>query len=615
MADISQGNRAELILTPGDVYRVSTGGTATVEAVYGAPAGTTTVTASTQEFGPYAANAKLIVRAVTGSCSYGINQAVPLMSRSGSLDDASRAALSASGGIFTNSAMKIAVLGDSISEGQTARIPLSEADTGWFADCSAGGSTFLIAANCAYGCAGGAAVLIDWDGTSRMRAQVSSDGYGAWVDVTGGGYFALQTGSGNYVFVKVRWRLKPAANTFSFTNTAVGTLTWCRQFSGDFFSGALAAANMQHHTILNYAIGGDWAADMLNRVGQVIARKPDAVLLMAGRNDAANSTDPTTALIGILDALTAAGIFVLYVDTIASNYTAGAQVNAWIASANYMRATISSRYAGMVDIVDMALPYLNPTGASGSGLVDANKFADNIHPSVVGTWGASAQLGAAALRARFPNAQWQRRVSGADAYNASTNPRGNLIGVRASMTGSTGTTSGTGVTTLTGVVPTNWVDAQQSGTFTAITYTEPSNASPIPRGGNQPGNWMRMVATNSSGSTVSRYLYCDLETTPTPGQYYRLGITMRLLNATALRSLRVFLSFGGVSNLSPSLIDIGGSLPINAATLSDSGAMVLVSEPYKIPVGVTSARLYIQSGCSNGGGYTLDIADPWVCPA
>lgn len=70
MADISQGNRAELILNPGDVYRVSTGGVATVESAYGAPAGTTTVTAASQDFGPYLANAKLIVRAVTGSASY-----------------------------------------------------------------------------------------------------------------------------------------------------------------------------------------------------------------------------------------------------------------------------------------------------------------------------------------------------------------------------------------------------------------------------------------------------------------------------------------------------------------------------------------------------------------
>ncbi len=96
MSEIAQGNRAELILSPGDVYRVSTGGSATVEAVYGAPAGTTTVTASTQDFGPYAANAKLIVRAVTGSASYGINQATPLQQRNGALDDASRAAVQAS---------------------------------------------------------------------------------------------------------------------------------------------------------------------------------------------------------------------------------------------------------------------------------------------------------------------------------------------------------------------------------------------------------------------------------------------------------------------------------------------------------------------------------------
>ena len=102
MADIAQGNRAELILNPGDVYRVSTGGTATVEAVYGAPAGTTTITAATQDFGPYAANAKLIVRAVSGPASYSINQPIAITGRQNAtgqtvLDDASRNALDVSG--------------------------------------------------------------------------------------------------------------------------------------------------------------------------------------------------------------------------------------------------------------------------------------------------------------------------------------------------------------------------------------------------------------------------------------------------------------------------------------------------------------------------------------
>jgi hypothetical protein len=68
MSDISQGNFAKIVLNPGDVYRVITGGVATVAPAYGAPAGTTTVTASSQTFGPYGVNAKLIVTATTGAC-------------------------------------------------------------------------------------------------------------------------------------------------------------------------------------------------------------------------------------------------------------------------------------------------------------------------------------------------------------------------------------------------------------------------------------------------------------------------------------------------------------------------------------------------------------------
>lgn len=84
MADLSQGSRAELILGPGDVYRVGTGGTATVESVYGAPVGTTTVTGRSADFGPYGAAAKLIVRAVSGGCFYQIaSDSQPVVMRSG----------------------------------------------------------------------------------------------------------------------------------------------------------------------------------------------------------------------------------------------------------------------------------------------------------------------------------------------------------------------------------------------------------------------------------------------------------------------------------------------------------------------------------------------------
>lgn len=97
MADLSQGSRAELIIGPGEVYRVSTSGTATVEAAYGAPAGTTTINASSMDFGPYDANAKLILRAISGQASYFVNLPTPITARNGALDASSKRSLANSG--------------------------------------------------------------------------------------------------------------------------------------------------------------------------------------------------------------------------------------------------------------------------------------------------------------------------------------------------------------------------------------------------------------------------------------------------------------------------------------------------------------------------------------
>lgn len=74
MPDIAQGNNAKLILAPGEVYRVTAVGTATVQAAYGAPSGATTVTAASRDFGPYDAHAKLVLTAVSGPVNYQLRQ-------------------------------------------------------------------------------------------------------------------------------------------------------------------------------------------------------------------------------------------------------------------------------------------------------------------------------------------------------------------------------------------------------------------------------------------------------------------------------------------------------------------------------------------------------------
>ncbi|KQP02461.1 hypothetical protein [Pseudorhodoferax sp. Leaf265] len=78
MPILSAGAHADVVLAVGEVLRVSTAGVATVAASYGAPAGTTTVTANTQDFGPYSVPAKLALTAVSGSSNYSMPGQFPV---------------------------------------------------------------------------------------------------------------------------------------------------------------------------------------------------------------------------------------------------------------------------------------------------------------------------------------------------------------------------------------------------------------------------------------------------------------------------------------------------------------------------------------------------------
>jgi len=70
MADLtSPGSKGEVVLTAGQKVRVSTGGVATVKSDYGAPSGTTTLTAQSQDFGPYGVQAKLTITHTSGAAT------------------------------------------------------------------------------------------------------------------------------------------------------------------------------------------------------------------------------------------------------------------------------------------------------------------------------------------------------------------------------------------------------------------------------------------------------------------------------------------------------------------------------------------------------------------
>lgn len=72
MTDLAQGYSAKVPLKPGDVLRVSTGGTASVQGLSGAPSTTTPVVANSLTFGPYDVTALMKVTASAGTASYGL---------------------------------------------------------------------------------------------------------------------------------------------------------------------------------------------------------------------------------------------------------------------------------------------------------------------------------------------------------------------------------------------------------------------------------------------------------------------------------------------------------------------------------------------------------------
>lgn len=78
MPDLAQGYSADIVLNANESVRVRTSGQVTVTSAYGAPAGTTTLNANTQLFGPYGVPAKLRVTAVSGTANYAQPTQVPV---------------------------------------------------------------------------------------------------------------------------------------------------------------------------------------------------------------------------------------------------------------------------------------------------------------------------------------------------------------------------------------------------------------------------------------------------------------------------------------------------------------------------------------------------------
>lgn len=507
---------------------------------------------------------------------------------------------------FTSPNLKIAIVGDSMSEGQQAQFPIA-ANIHYWNTNAVTADNFLVKTFATDTCSSGDAVVVQWDGVKNLTVAIAGDSAGAAVDVTGGGFFLLTSGTnGKTCLVTVRWRLRGGATSYS--GTAAGSRTRGNIAVGSVFTPLLGAAKGFAHTVRNYGIGGDQASDIVNRVAQITAWKPDIVLFMIGVNSIGNSVSAVATVADYISAVTSlrsAGALVLASPPIPSGLYTAAQAQAHTYACTLLRNQLDS-IAGVVRL-DLDQPFYNPTGTSGTGFINTTLYSsDSLHPSC-SAW-ESLLLVAGDRVKKAITAKIFHTTSGADAYDATLNPGGNLLGVKAGLSGTGGTLGASPVPT--GTLPDSWTDANDgsAGSFTSVTYSRQARTD----GG--PGQWVRGVFATASGGASGRYVSGNISTAPTVGSRYRVGIAIRVLSASLVNRLDMNLAYGGGSAGSSFMLTNPVVNAMSSGSITDSGTLYFVSDEVTIPSGTTSAVFYLRVNCATGGSITLDFQEPFLIP-
>lgn len=192
----------------------------------------------------------------------------------------------------------------------------------------------------------------------------------------------------------------------------------------------------------NFGVGGDNTADFLARIQTVIDAAPHIAVGTIGGNDVTQSiavADTINNLTEILDRFEEAGIFVvlgkIYPRGPATTYTTAHRQKASTIN-NFLQAE-SLRRRGF-ELLDANPDFVDFTDTSGR----AKCLPDGIHPGVYGASILGRRLGE--LLSTLEPPRPDMFTDAGNVYNATTNPKGNLL-PNGCMFGNTGTVAvGTG---------------------------------------------------------------------------------------------------------------------------------------------------------------------------
>lgn len=393
-----------------------------------------------------------------------------------------------------------------------------------------------------------------------------------------------------------------AYNIASATNQKIfssrGAVTWLRFLSGQ-------AINIPYAN--NLAVGGTTLAQIAATVPTALALspKPNIIFHNGGTNDVTAGTSFTVMRAAALNAMQqAAAAGVVFVGKTIPPYTGLTsdqrlllnRYNNWLRSLGSGRSDVLAAAGLPVGfapiIIDATASFVDSTSTTGA--IQSSLSSDNVtHPNPAGGQ-IEGLLMQSALSGMLPPRP-TRAQNGADVYDATKNPMGNLLNNAGTNPGMFIGTGGT-LTALTGVTPTgslaaSWQGFRNTGSSTATLVFSKEN----PRTDITGSNGERQVITIASNSGGAAYETYSIRIPIVAGSF-SVGDTVyaemavEVTSATNLVSTVLYCYESGPAtpNTNTDMNDnsVGGTLKVT----SFNG--ILRTEPFVIQSGTTN--IYIQ---------------------
>jgi lysophospholipase L1-like esterase len=325
------------------------------------------------------------------------------------------------------------------------------------------------------------------------------------------------------------------------------------------------------------------------QVSRAIACRASVIYLHIGTNDvtsgrtlAAIIADVTSIIAQLADA---GKIVVLSTGTArgTATYTAAryttAQVRVALGYRDWVLRAAPAIRPGRVIVADEYAATVDPNPAV-EGDVLAGATQDGVHPSAYGAWLITSRALVPAMAVLdMPRRPPAIHMPG-DIYNATDNPRGNILGVAGGMLGSNAQTGTSGAITLAGVRPNGWLNASGNGAAQASSLTVTGSQVT----GTPTGRWYQTVITGTTLANAAPVIQLQSNVS-VPDTLVASGDTVQLFGEIEIAS-------GSVG-----LVGVGGGLFRQWASGFDNYRTFLnetVSPAAKLDQIVASANLGYQ---------------------